>query len=260
VTCATTAIIVAAGMGNRLRPYTDDVPKCLLDFGGKTLLERQIDAYRAGGIRDFALVRGYRKELFTLPGIRFFDNDDYENNNILNSVFCAEPALRGDVIVGYSDILFEPWVVTCLTQAPGDISVVVDVDWKTYYVGRKDHPIDEAENVIFDADGNIAEIGKKVSRNGEADGEFIGMMKLTARGCETIKEHFHRARARYWGKPFQRTSEFRKAYLTDLIQEMVDQGVAVHCTIIARGWKEIDTVEDYEKALREIDVALTTRR
>ena len=82
-------------------------------------------------------------------------------------------------------------------------------------------------------------------------GEFIGMMKLTNRGAEIFKQNFHRVKKLYWNKPFQRAKTFQKAYLTDLIQELVDIGIKVHCVIIERGWKEIDTVEDYQKALEE---------
>ena len=77
------------------------------------------------------------------------------------------------------------------------------------------------------------------------------MMKLTPRGADVFKRHFHRARSAFAGKPFQRAASFEKAYLTDMIQEMSDLGVSVHCVIIERGWKEIDTVEDYRNALRE---------
>ena len=75
------------------------------------------------------------------------------------------------------------------------------------------------------------------------------MMKLSPKGAEVFKRHFHRAKSLFQGKPFQRAKVFEKAYLTDMIQEMADLGVPVHCVIIERGWKEIDTVEDYEKAL-----------
>ena len=56
----------------------------------------------------------------------------------------------------------------------------------------------------------------------------------------------------YWNKPFQRVKIFQKAYLTDFIQELVDIGIKVHCVIIESGWKEIDTVEDYKKALQDL--------
>ena len=84
-------------------------------------------------------------------------------------------------------------------------------------------------------------------------GEFIGMIKLSPRGSEIFKLHFRRAKKIFWDKPYQRAQKFQKAYITDFIQDMVDMGVSIHCVIIERGWKEIDTVEDYEKALLEFE-------
>ena len=97
----------------------------------------------------------------------------------------------------------------------------------------------------------VLKIGKIATQKEEVHGEFIGMIKLNNRGTEIFKKHFYRVKKTYWGKPFQRAKIFQKAYLTDMIQELVDNGVKVHCVIIERGWKEIDTVEDYKKALIE---------
>ena len=250
----TKALIIAAGMGSRLKAHTQDTPKCMLDFGGKTLLQRQLEAYAEAGIRDISLIRGYKKEKIDYPGITYYFNPDYEKNNILNSLFYAEEAISGHVIISYSDILFESPVVKRLLQSEHDISIVVDVKWTQYYVGRKDHPIEEAENVVFDANNQVVEIGKILTEKHDVHGEFIGMMKLTPRGAEVFKRHFHRSKKLFWDKPFQRAAVFEKAYLTDMIQEMVDLGVPVHCVIIERGWKEIDTVEDYENAIKVFDV------
>ncbi|MDG1951134.1 MAG: phosphocholine cytidylyltransferase family protein [Gammaproteobacteria bacterium] len=247
------AIIIAAGLGSRLKGYTENLPKCMLKFGNKTLLERQLDAYRDCGIRNISVVRGYKKEKISYEGLTYYHNDDYENNDILNSLFYAEEALVGNVVVAYSDILFEPAVVKRLLESNADISIVVDIDWQGYYVDRKEHPAAEAEKVIFNADNEVLKIGKFLTCKDDVYGEFIGMLKFSARGAEIFKKHFHRSKKLYWDQPFQRARTFQKAYLTDLIQEMVDLGVGVHCVIIERGWKEIDTEEDYQKALKDFD-------
>ena len=243
------ALVIAAGLGSRLKKHTENLPKCMLDFGGKTLLQRQLDSYKKNGIKDISLIRGYKKEKINYKGIRYFENNDYENNNILNSIFYAEKVINGNIIISYSDILFDPSVVRRTLNSDHDISVVVDIDWRGYYVGRKDHPISEAENVIFNSNNEVVKIGKINTGNQEVHGEFIGMIKLSNRGTEIFKEHFHRLKKIYWNKPFQRAIIFQKAYLTDFIQELVDIGIKVHCVIIESGWKEIDTVEDYKKAL-----------
>ncbi len=247
----TKSLIVAAGLGSRLKKHTENLPKCMLDFNGKTLLQRQVQAYKDCGIKDITVIRGYKKEKINYKNLNYITNDDFKNNNILNSIFYAEKIINGNIIISYSDILFESNVVKRLIQSDHDISVVVDIDWRGYYVGRKDHPLSEAENVIFDSNNQVLKIGKIGTQKEEVHGEFIGMIKLTNRGAEIFKENFHRVKKLYWNKPFQRASIFQKAYLTDMIQELVDIGVKVHCVIIERGWKEIDTVEDYQKALKE---------
>ena len=243
------ALIIAAGLGSRLKKHTENLPKCMLDFGGKTLLQRQLDAYKKNSITDISLIRGYKKEKIKYKGLKYFENTDYKNNNILNSIFYAEDFINGNIIISYSDILFDSTVVKRLLKSNHDISVVVDIDWRGYYVGRKDHPISEAENVIFNSNNEVEKIGKINTGTEEVHGEFIGMIKLTDRGAQIFKEHFHRLKKIYWNKPFQRAKIFQKAYLTDFIQELVDIGIKVHCVIIESGWKEIDTVEDYKKAL-----------
>tara|TARA_B100000902_G_scaffold396211_1_gene456638 strand:- start:126 stop:1262 length:1137 start_codon:yes stop_codon:yes gene_type:complete len=243
------ALIIAAGLGSRLKGHTKNLPKCMLDFGGKTLLQRQLDSYKKCGIQDISLIKGYKKEKINYKGIKYFENTDYKNNNILNSIFYAEKIINGNIIISYSDILFDSSVVQRTLDSAHDISVVVDIDWRGYYVGRKDHPISEAENVIFNSNNEVEKIGKINTGKEEVHGEFIGMIKLSNRGTEIFKEHFQRIKKIYWNKPFQRAKIFQKAYLTDFIQELVDIGIKVHCVIIESGWKEIDTVEDYKKAL-----------
>ena len=105
------ALIIAAGLGSRLKKHTENLPKCMLDFGGKTLLQRQLDAYKKCGVKDISLIRGYKKEKINYKGIKYFENTDYKNNNILNSIFYAEKIINGNIIISYSDILFESSVV-----------------------------------------------------------------------------------------------------------------------------------------------------
>ena len=245
----TKSLIVAAGLGSRLKDHTENTPKCMLDFGGKTLLQRQLFSYKECGIDDISLVRGYKKNKINYKGIKYFDNNEYKDNNILNSIFYAEEVINGNIIISYSDILFEPFIVQRTLDSDHDISVVVDVDWRDYYVDRKEHPLSEAENVTFNSNNEVVKIGKIATEKEEVHGEFIGMIKLNQRGSEIFKHHFHRVKKSFWNKPFQRAKIFQKAYLTDMIQELVDNDVKVHCVLIKRGWKEIDTVEDYKKAL-----------
>jgi|TARA_B100000315_G_scaffold259912_1_gene318045 choline kinase len=243
------AIIIAAGKGKRLKHLTQEIPKCLLKLNGKTLLQTQIDTFHLFGIFDITVVTGYQREKINLPGCKYYYNDNYSNNNILCSLFYAEKEMNDDVIITYSDIVFEKSIIEKLLTDNNDISIVVDIDWKKNYIDRKDHPIAEAENVVFNSDNELSKIGKTFSNTQEPDGEFIGMAKLTQRGTDIFKKFFWENKNKFSGKPFQKASSFENAYLTDMFQELVDNKIAVHCVTIEKSWKEIDTIEDYEKAL-----------
>ena len=79
------AIIVAAGPSNRLLPITNEKPKCLLEVGGQTVLERALKALRENGIENIVVVRGYHSDLINYPNITYYQNPNFRNNNILRS-------------------------------------------------------------------------------------------------------------------------------------------------------------------------------
>jgi len=90
-----TAIIAAAGFEKSLLPLIQDKPKCLLDVKGKTILERQVGTLNECNIKEIVLIRGYKKEAITLPNIRYYDNDRYEETGDLFTFFCAENEMKG---------------------------------------------------------------------------------------------------------------------------------------------------------------------
>ena len=241
------AIILAAGLGSRLLHLTKDRPKCTLRIDGVSMIDRQLAHFRSLGITDITVVTGYLAEqLQKIPGVKTVLNDDYRNNNILFSMMYAKEALNDDVIVSYSDILYEKSAVEALLEAKGDFLVVSDEDWKKAYVGRKDHPVDQAEKVVI-KDGFVKKIGKHLSE-AEAHGEFIGLARFSKKGIETLRTVFAEISKKHAGKPFQAAKVVEKAYLTDMLQELIDRGHEVKPVIIHGGWREIDTIEDFRNA------------
>ena len=232
-----------------MKDLTANSPKCLLEINGKSLLQTQLDYLRSLGINDITIIKGYLQEKISFPGINYYVNEDYLNNNILESLFHAEGELVGDVIVLYSDIIYEKNVLVKQLESEHDISIVTDVKWRLNYLDRKDHPLEEAENVVFDENLQVQRVGKDLKGDKNSlSGEFIGMMKLKRSGTEIFKMFYHSCKKKYKTGPFQSASTFQVAYLTDMIQELVDNSVVVHCVPVENGWKEIDTAEDYYKA------------
>lgn len=119
------AVIIAAGMGIRLNPLTNDKPKCLLKIKGKTILQYQLDAFQASAITDISVKKGYKKETTNYSGLKYYTNDNYMNNNILSSLFYAEKEMDNEFIASYSDIIFNGEVVRRLKENDGDIAIVV---------------------------------------------------------------------------------------------------------------------------------------
>lgn len=261
-----TAIIAAAGFEKQLLPLIEDKPKCLLDIKGKTILERQVSALNACEIKNIALVRGYRKEAIGLPNIRYYDNDRYEDTGDLWSLFCAEHEMKGRCVLLYGDIIFDTSILEKLLKSPADIALVVDLAWHDQQRGGTpglqlkpdlvtlQHPpfwTGSPRFVMPDEDNVVKKIGQDLSPD-EAHGEFIGLTMLSENGIELLKRAYRLAGITYAKKGFHEAGAFTKASLTDMIQELIDQGHAVHCVPIYKGWMEVDSFEEYQKAWAKI--------
>ena len=246
------AIIVAAGLGKRLRPLTDSLPKCMLKIGEKSIIQHQVDILTSLGIEEIVIIKGYCQEKVFLEGQNptYFINKDYKNNNILESLFYAEKAINGRVIILYSDIIFDREVVKQLIESQDEISLVVDSNWQNNYIDRNDNPMEAAEFVVLGENSKVSQVGK-IYREGKVGiaGEFIGMMKLGSQGSKIFKTCYHSSRKKYKDNLFHGAESIKVAYLTDLLQELIDNAVPVFCVTIRGGWREIDTIGDFKKAL-----------
>jgi len=248
------AIIIAAGVGSRANKLTENSPKCLLKVNGKSLLEMQIDAFKSNGINNISLVKGYQQEKITLTGLNYYINDNYLNNDVLNSLMYAENEMNDAFIATNSDIIFENKIVEALKNNEDDITVIADTHWREQYEGRALHPISEAEKVVLDDDNNILEIGKTISSKDEPHGEFIGMIKCSKQGAQIFKDHFHLAKTQYNGKPFIKAENFDKAYITDFLTYLISIKINVKCVLVRNGWHEIDTEEDFNRVTKMLNL------
>ncbi len=254
------AIIVAAGRGKRLGRHTDELPKCLVPVGSRTILGWQLRALAAAGVDEVVMVRGYRADVLEAGAraeapagmkLRFVDNREWETNNILLSLACAREELEGETLLSYSDIIFTPAVTRALVAAGGDLDLVIDADFALIYEGRTEHPLEEGEVADLDEHGRVKRVGKKALPPADAVGEFIGLARLSAEGSRWAATALDDALARYAGRdhePYQRAARFRNAYLTDLLQELIDAGRPLTPVLIHGQWREIDTGQDLERA------------
>ena len=171
------AVILAAGMAKRLRPLTNDRPKCLLQVGERCLLQRTMDALLANGINEWVVVTGYRGDMirqfldthYPQCTIHYKDNPDFETTNNIYSLWLARDYARGeDIVLLDSDILFDPQMISCVLAIPGSVLSV-----NRHELG------DEEMKVVVDGQGRITEISKTCSPDA-AMGESVGIEKMTA--------------------------------------------------------------------------------
>lgn len=251
------AVILAAGFDERLMPLVTDRPKAMLEVKGKSILERQVEALQQTGVRHVAVVRGYKKEQVTLPNVKFYDNDAFEESGEIESLLRAGAELSGAVVVMYGDILFDRGILERLLRSGDDITIVCDRSWPETRVGRESSGADlviesptprrhhrflEDEQVV-----RVSEIGMTLDP-GRASAEFIGMAKLSARGCQILGEVYRELRDLGDGAPVHESPTLRKAKLTDLLQEVIRRGHTVTSVGVYQGWLEVDTFDDYKRA------------
>ena len=175
------AIIIGAGRGIRLMPTTANTPKCFAEVQGRRILDWALAAFRANGLSDIVFIGGYQidKVREAYPEFTFRHNVDWENNNILASLFHAEDQMYEGFVCAYSDILFTPDAVARALVHPADAALVIDTEWLSHYAERSQHPIDDAEKVTV-SNGRITRI-ERCTPGGEAHGEYTGVARFTRR-------------------------------------------------------------------------------
>ena len=229
-------------------PMTADVPKCFAEVQGKRLLDWDLAAWKAVGVTDICFIGGYQidKVRRDYPHFTFRHNDNWENNNILLSLMYAEDLMNEPFICTYADVLYTPELLTSLLQKQGDIVLSVDTCWMKRYEHRTLHPPDDAEKVTT-SNGIVTRIHRGIEPE-KAHGEYTGLAKFSSAGAKQLKEHFHRCKSLYAGKPFREAAVFEKSYLILLFQEMLEHGIKFHHADSPGHYMEVDTQQDFEMA------------
>jgi len=241
------SIILAAGEGTRLRPETVSIPKGMVKLFDKSLLEMQIDIFKKCGINDISIVTGYLADKITFPSINYFKNENYSSTSGIESLFCAKEKLQDCTIITYSDLVFEKSVMDQVIDFKGDIGITVDLDWEKNYDGRDQHPKSEADNVLFDKEGNILEIQKNIQKPDSKIGEFTGIVKFSKNASKMFLDKYSELEKSHKGK-FHNAPSLKQSIIPDMLQELIVSGIRVSPIYVSGKWCEIDTPQDLQKA------------
>lgn len=233
-------IILVAGEGKRLRPYTLDRPKCMVEINGISLIDRQLAVLQAVGLNDIVMIGGFKAEMLKREGVKLIINPRYYETNMVWTLFSAEKELEGNVIVSYGDIVYSRGILQALLKSTADIAVTIDKEWESYWRARNEDPLDDAETLKLREDLTISEIGQKPKSLDEVEGQYMGLMKFSAEGIQQIKELFHVAVES--GELLGNSIE--NSYMTDLLQAVINSGNPVTAVPVHGDWVEVDTVDD----------------
>ena len=232
------AIILSAGQGSRLGHLTSDSPKCLIDFGGRTLLDRQLDTLAANGVDDVVVVTGFRDDKIEAalerrsgsgPRVTTVFNPFYKVADNTGSLFMAREHLAGDALVWNGDTMVSTQLMARVVanDRPG-ICVTID---------RKDAYDADDMKVVTDPDGRLRAIGKRLDSGVNA--ESIGLLAFRGGGAERFGEAIERA---------MRTPEGTTIWYLRVIHHLAQQGDVWTLDIQGEQWGEVDFPEDVESA------------
>ena len=229
------AIIIAAGLGKRIPQITKKKPKCLIRINKKTLIKRQIDFFRESKINKIAIVRGFMKNKINYKSISYFDNKNYKNNEQLDSLFCAKKFFDDDIIVCFSDIIYEKKILKHIIRTKKNFALAVDEKWKNRYLKRFDHPYSQADKVIT-KNGKIIKIGKKILTH-KSNGEFLGIFKFSKRIAPVLIKNYTKIKKSYSSKSLQ---------MHDFFNYLVKKKITIYSSYVKGKYMEIDTFNDYQ--------------
>ncbi|THA33363.1 phosphocholine cytidylyltransferase family protein [Streptomyces sp. A1277] len=238
-------LVLAAGAGRRLRPYTDTLPKALVPVDGdRTILDLTLANFAEIGLSEVAIVVGYRKEavyerkekLEAQYGLKLtlIDNDKAEEWNNAYSLWCAREVLKRGVLLANGDTVHPVSVERTLLDARGrGQKIILALDTV------KDLADEEMKVVVEDGRG-VRRITKLMDP-AEATGEYIGLTLIEAEAAEELADALKTT--------FERDPDL---YYEDGYQELVNRGFTVDVAPIGDvSWVEIDNHDDLAKG-REI--------
>lgn len=229
------AVILAAGRGNRLLPLTQDRPKCMLEVGGRSILEHQLQALRLAGVPALQIVTGHGADVVHAACDGWADyahNERYDQTNSFDSLgFCTLDVAEAGLLVLNSDVLFHPQLLTRLIDDPRPNVLLTDF---------KSNLGEEEMKIVVDEENRIVHISKTVDPR-KAHGENLGVLKLSPEAARRMLD-----------LGASRDRKLKLSWVPDGIHFLREQFPFYALNIEGLPWTEIDYPHDLEKANREV--------
>lgn len=230
------AIILAASQGAELGEVTRTLPKAMVPVGNKPLLHKLVTDLRTERIKEVVVVRGFAKNEVQAPDVTFVDNDEFATTAELASLKKATAWLDGEVVLTFGDILFRRYILSNLLVDSHDIVVVVDAGWEQRKpVGQVDYVTTTRPfSLKYSEDDVMLKAMSADLPKAQINGEWIGLVKTTARGSVQLKQAIEELSQR---------ADFNKLRFDDLFRHLLAQGTPIKVHFITGHWLDVDNAE-----------------
>ena len=235
------AIVLAASRGADLGELTEDKPKAMVKVRGEPLLSHIVSTYRALGVTEVTVVRGYRKDAVTLPELTYVDNDDYETTGELFSLHLALDASeesQHDVLVSYGDVLFRKYILEALVETENDFAIAVDTNWmesvNRYRIADYVRCSMPNSRLAFYSEVLLEDIGEEIEQS-RIHGEWMGLLKVSGEAVPRLREVV----AEICSGP-----DGKLATIPTLLGHLVRRGENVRVLYSTGHWLDVDSLDD----------------
>ena len=232
------AIILAAGVGRRLSPITDTTPKCLIQVGNKTIIERDFENFERLGIKEAVMVVGHLKEKIMAAigdsshGVKvtYLDNDRFEEGNIF-TVHLASQAFDDDIIMMDADVIFHPGLLEQQLNSENANCYLMDEGFVE---------TDGEECKVAALNGRVVANNRKITKTYDRIGEGLGFLKLSRSTAVELKKIVGQ---------FIERGETSKEY-EDALEILLEREIVGFEPVGDLPWTEIDFADDIPKAAK----------
>lgn len=216
---------------------TEEKPKCMTNIWGRPLINWQLDALRDAGIKDIAIIVGYKSEKIVLENVKYFKNNRWSSTSVVSSLLNAREWLESeDCIVAYSDILYTPNTIRMLVDSKEDISITYNVNFLELWSKRFENPLEDLETFKVDSKNRVLDIGNKTQKIDDIQGQFMGLLKISKSGFEKIINVIDN----------MKQESVEKLDMTGILSELLNFGVKVQGIPCDDFWLEMDNKNDMQ--------------
>ena len=233
-------LILAAGLGNRMKKISSSNPKILFEFNKRRLIDYHFENLKEYKKSKIYIVGGYNLEKIKkyLKGtkVNFFKNKEFRSTNMYYSFSLAKKLLNQnkDLIISYGDIIFKKEILKKILNNKIKFDVCIDKDFLRYWKLRMKKPMKDLESLII-KQNEIKEIGKKTSNYKFIQGQYIGLMKIPNQYFKKILKLM---------EMYKLKKNYKQSYFTEFLQFLIDNGVKLRPLFHQGGWQEFDSPKD----------------